>query len=148
MKKALKNLEVFHWEKCSYDRGVSVDAETERWVPFEKIRDVKKSVGWGTWLGSVGTNADATRELKAMFSRKPFGTPKPSSIYRWLVSLHNDDETYVVDFYAGSGTAAQAVIDLNSEDGSNRRFIVGDVGGSVQDVVWPRVKKACYARAW
>ena len=148
MKKAVDDPEVFHWEKCSYDRGVSVDGATERWVPFEKIRDVKKSVGWGTWLDSVGTNADATRELKAMFSKKPFETPKPSSIYRWLVSLHNDDETHVVDLYAGSGTAAQAVIDLNAEDGSNRRFVVGDIGGSVQDVVWPRVKKAWYARAW
>ena len=148
MKKAMDNPEVFHWEKCSYDRGVSVDGATERWVPFEKIRDVKKSVGWGTWLDSVGTNADATRELKAMFGRKPFDTPKPSSIYRWLVSLHNDDETYVLDFYAGSGTAAQVVIDLNSEDDSNRRFVVGDIGGSVQDVVWPRVKKAGYARSW
>ena len=125
MKEAVANPEVFYWEKCSYDRGVLVDAATERWVPFEKIRDVKKSVGWGTWLDSVGANADATRELKAMFGKKPFETPKPSSIYRWLVSLHNDDETYVVDFYAGSGTAAQAVIDLNSEDGSNRRFVVG-----------------------
>ena len=148
MRKAVDNPEVFHWEKCSYDRGVSVDAATERWVPFEKIRDVKKSVGWSTWLDSVGTNADATRELKAMFGKKPFETPKPSSIYRWLISLHNDDETYAVDFYAGSGTTAQAVIDLNSEDGSNRRFVVGDIGGSVQDVVWPRIKKAGYARSW
>ena len=148
MKEAVANPEVFYWEKCSYDRGVLVDAATERWVPFEKIRDVKKSVGWSTWLDSVGANADATRELKAMFGKKPFETPKPSSIYRWLVSLHNDDETYVVDFYAGSGTAAQAVIDLNSEDGSNRRFVVGDIGRSVQDIVWPRVKKAGYARSW
>ena len=78
-----------------------------------------------------------------MFGKKPFETPKPR-----LASLHNDDETYVVDFYAGSGTAAQAVIDLNSEDGSNRRFVVGDISASVHDVVWPRVKKACYARSW
>jgi adenine-specific DNA-methyltransferase len=148
IKKALITPEVFHWEKCTYDRGVSVDGTTERWVPFEKIRDVKKSVGWSTWLDGVGTNADATRELKAMFGEKPFETPKPSSIYRWLISLHNDDETYVVDFFAGSGTAAQAVIDLNSEDGSNRRFVVGDIGGSVHDVVWPRVKKAGYSRSW
>ena len=148
IKKALDNPEVFHWEKCSYDRSVLVDVATERWVPFEKIRDVKKSVGWSTWLDSVGTNADATRELKAMFGEKPFETPKASSIYRWLVSLHNDDEAYVVDLYAGSGTTAQAVIDLNSEDGSNRRFVVCDIDRSVQDVVWPRVKKAGYARSW
>ena len=148
IKKALSDPEVLHWEKCNYDRGVSRNGLAERWVPFEKIRDVKKSVGWSTWLDGVGANADATRELKAMFGEKPFDTPKPSSIYRWLISLHNDDETYVVDFFAGSGTAAQAVIDLNSEDGSNRRFIVGDIGRSVQDVVWPRVMKAGFSRSW
>ena len=148
MKRALDNPEVLHWEECSYDQGVVVDAKTERWVPFEKIRDVKKSVGWSTWLDSIGANADATRELKAMFGRKPFATPKASSIYRWLMSLHNDDAGYIVDFYAGSGTVAQAVIDANSEEGTHRRFVAGDIGRSVQEVIWPRVKKAGYARLW
>jgi adenine-specific DNA-methyltransferase len=148
VQRALVDPEVFHWEKCGYDRNVSVDDATERWVPFEKIRDVKKSVGWSTWLDGIGANADATRELKAMFSEKPFETPKPSSVYRWLISLHNDDQAYVVDLFAGSGTAAHAVIDLNVEDRSNRRFVVGDAGRSVQSVVWPRVKKAAYARSW
>ena len=148
MKKAIANPEVFHWEQRGYDRGISVEGTTSRWVPFEKIRDVKKSVGWSTWLDSVGANADATRELKARFGRKPFSTPKPSSLYRWLISLHNDDETYVVDFYAGSGTTAQAVIDLNSEDGSSRRFVVGDMGESVRDVLWPRIKKEGYSHSW
>jgi adenine-specific DNA-methyltransferase len=148
IKMALHDPEVFHWEKCTYDRGVTYEGATERWVPFEKIRDVKKSVGWTTWLDSVGTNADATRELKSMFGEKPFDTPKPSSIYRWLIALHGDEDTYVVDFFAGSGTAAQAAIELNSEDGSNRRFILGDIGTSVQEVVWPRIKKASCSRSW
>jgi adenine-specific DNA-methyltransferase len=62
---------------CSFDQGVAHEGKTERWVPFEKIRDVKKSVGWSTWLDGIGANADATRELKAMFGAKPFETPKP-----------------------------------------------------------------------
>jgi adenine-specific DNA-methyltransferase len=148
IKMALKDPEVFHWEKCTYDRGVSYEGATDRWVPFQKIRDIKKAVGWSTWLDGIGTNADATRELKALFGEKPFETPKPSSIYRWLIALHGDDETFVVDFFAGSGTAAHAAIDLNSEDGSTRRFILADFGVSVRDVVWPRIKKVSYSRSW
>ena len=148
IKLALKDPEVFHWEKCGYDRGVTQGGTTERWVPFEKIRDVKKAVGWSTWLDGVGTNADATRELKALFGEKPFDTPKPSSMYRWMIALHNDDEACVVDFFAGSGTAAHATIDLNSDDGSSRHFVVGDIGSSVNDVVWPRIQKVSYSSSW
>ena len=148
MKKALDNSEVFHWEKCSYEQDVVVDAETERWVPFEKIRDIKKSVGWGTWLDSIGTNADATRELKEMFGKKPFETPKASSIYRWLISLHDNDDRYVVDFYAGSGTVAQAVINLNQQDNGYRKYILAEVGDHFNTVLLPRIKKVVYSPDW
>ncbi len=148
IKLALTDPDIFHWEKCPYDNGVSYRDSTERWVPFEKIRDIKKSVGWSTWLDGVGSNADATRELKALFGGKPFETPKPSSVYRWLIALHNDDEAYVVDLFAGSGTCAHATLDLNYDDGSDRRFLVGDLGNSVRDVIWPRIRKVCYSQSW
>jgi adenine-specific DNA-methyltransferase len=124
MKEIVINPELAHWEMCSYDNGVIVNNETERWVPFEKIRDSKKTVGWGTWLDSVGFNSDATRELKEIFGEKPFDTPKPSSLIEWLLRLHEDENALVLDFFAGSGTTAHAVLKLNAEDGGNRRFIL------------------------
>ena len=124
IKNALCDPEVFHWELRKFVLGVRVDDKDERWVPYEKIRDEKKSVGWSTWLDKFGTNADATRELKELFGSKPFDTPKPTSLIKWIVSLHGDDQGIVLDFYAGSASTAHAVIDLNREDGGQRRFIM------------------------
>lgn len=121
---AMKSPGFFHWELRPFDPGVVVDGKSERWVPYEKIRDEKKTVGWSTWLDKFGANADATRELKELFGSKPFDTPKPTSLIKWLLALHADENGIVLDFFAGSASTAQAVIDINNEDGGNRRFIM------------------------
>jgi adenine-specific DNA-methyltransferase len=124
MKEIVEDSEKAHWELRPFDEGVTWQGKSERWVPYEKIREVTKSIGWSTWLDSYGFNADATRELKDIFGKKPFDTPKPMALIRWVVSLHADDDALVLDSFAGSGTTAHAVINLNKEDGGNRRFIL------------------------
>jgi adenine-specific DNA-methyltransferase len=124
IKKAMLDPSVFHWELRPFDDGVSVEGKTERWVPYEKIRDEIRSVGWSTWLDKVGTNADATRELKDLFGFKPFDTPKPTSLIRWVLNLQSDEAGIVLDFFAGSAATAQAVLDLNTKDRGTRRFIL------------------------
>jgi adenine-specific DNA-methyltransferase len=121
---ALKTPTFFHWELRSFDPGVEVGGKTERWVPYEKIRDMKKSVGWSTWLDEFGSNADATRELKELFGAKPFDTPKPTSLIKWLLALHSDDSGIILDFFAGCASTAHAVMAINSEDKGHRRFIM------------------------
>ena len=122
--KAQLDVDVFHWELRPFDEGVAVDGQTERWVPYEKIRDAKKSVGWSTWLDKFGTNADGTRELKELFGFKVFDTPKPSQLIKWFVALHEDDDGFVLDFFSGSSATADAVMQLNAEDGGTRKFIM------------------------
>ena len=141
MKGIIQDPEIAHWEKCHYDKGVVVNGETERYVPFEKIRDKKKSVGWGTWLDSIGFNSDATRELKEIFGLKPFDTPKPTSLIEWLISLHQDDEATVLDSFAGSGTTAHAVLKLNAQDGGNRRFILTEMMDYAETITAERVRR-------
>lgn len=74
----------------------------------------------------VDTTANATRELDALFSQRVFDNPKPVSLLQKLLRLgtHDADGVTVLDFFAGSCTTAQAVLDLNREDGGNRRFIM------------------------
>lgn len=122
--KAFMGQEIFHWEKRPFDESKSVNGQKERWVPYEKIRDVKKSVGWSTWLDKYGTNADATRELKDLFGFKPFDTPKPTTLLNWIISLHGDDDSIVVDYFAGSASTAHATIKANAEDQGKRQFIM------------------------
>ena len=141
MKAILADPEIAHWELCPFDDGVTVDSAHERWVPFEKIRDKKKAVGWGTWLDQIGFNSDATRELKEIFGAKPFDTPKPTSLIEWLVSLHSNDQAIVLDSFAGSGTTAHAVLKLNAQDGGNRRFILVEMMEYAETLTAERVRR-------
>lgn len=127
MRPILKDPDRAHWEVRAFDDGVTWNGQRERWVPYEKIRDESRSVGWSTWLDSHGFNADATRELKDILGRKAFDTPKPVALLRWLVSLHADDDALVLDTFAGSGTTAHAVLSLNRDDGGHRRFILIEI---------------------
>lgn len=124
MKPVLENPKLAHWERVTYDEGIVVNGQVDRWVPFEKVRDKKRSFGWNTWLDSYGTNADATRELKELFSKKALETAKPVALLEWLISLHEDENAVILDPFAGSGTLGQAVLALNREDGGNRRFVL------------------------
>jgi adenine-specific DNA-methyltransferase len=137
-----EDAEYAHWEKRPFDDGVVVAGKTERLVPYEKIRDPKKSFGWTTWLDSFGFNADATRELKDIFGSKQFDTPKPTQLIEWVVSLHGDENALVLDSFAGSGTTGHAVLNLNKTDGGNRRFILVEMESKIaRDITAERVKR-------
>lgn len=74
----------------------------------------------------VGTNDSAKRELLALFDGKStFDTPKPVSLLKRFLEIANKEVDYfVLDFFSGSSTTAHAVMQLNSEDGGNRKFIM------------------------
>jgi adenine-specific DNA-methyltransferase len=142
MKEIVEDPERAHWEIRPFDEGVTYQGKTERWVPYEKIRDPQKSVGWSTWLDSYGFNADATRELKEIFGTKVFDTPKPTSLIRWLISLHADENALVLDSFAGSGTTGHAVLQQNKEDSGNRRFILIEMEQNIaRDVTAERLRR-------
>nr|WP_325214173.1 site-specific DNA-methyltransferase [uncultured Oscillibacter sp.] len=137
----LENPDEAHWELCPYDDGVVVNGKSKRWVPFEKIRDAKKSFGWNSWLDGYGTNADATAVIKQLFGDKIFETPKPLSLIEWIVSLHNDENSIILDSFAGSGTTAHAVLNMNKADGGNRRFILVEMMDYAESITAERVKR-------
>lgn len=66
----------------------------------------------------------ATTELKDIFGAKIFETPKPIEFMRDLISCCTDADSRVLDFFAGSGTTAQAVFELNALTGGNRRTVL------------------------
>jgi len=74
----------------------------------------------------AGTNEDATAELESLFGAPLFDNPKPSSLIRVLCRAvtYDDPDALVMDFFCGSGSTADAVMQLNAEDGGNRRFIM------------------------
>jgi adenine-specific DNA-methyltransferase len=75
----------------------------------------------------VGSNRTSKNELRSLFPEsESFDTPKPTGLVRRMLQLATNvnSEELVLDFFAGSGTTAHAVIAANVEDGGNRRFIL------------------------
>ncbi|RRD92958.1 site-specific DNA-methyltransferase [Clostridiales bacterium COT073_COT-073] len=69
-------------------------------------------------------NSVATSELKNVLSRGDFNYPKPTTFIKQLVKYAAHKEATILDFFAGSGTTGHAVIQLNQEDGGNRKYIL------------------------
>src|SRR5690606_17000119 len=77
----------------------------------------------------VGTNENATAEIASIFSSEvgqTFDYPKPTSLIEYVLKMrtHNEPNAIILDSFAGSGTTAHAVLNLNKQDGGNRKFIL------------------------
>jgi adenine-specific DNA-methyltransferase len=81
--------------------------------------------GFSTILDTV-FNTQGTRELRTIFEEKEyFDFPKPKELIKLLIEQGTGNKNDIIlDFFGGSGTTAQAVLELNKEDGGNRKFIL------------------------
>ena len=96
------------------------------WVPYEKIfaplEGEEKTKKYSTWLDDV---SNGTETLKKLFSNAIFDYSKSTEmIIRFLKMANLGKEDICLDFFSGSATTAHAVMQLNAEDGGNRRFIM------------------------
>ena len=73
---------------------------------------------------SVGMSQDGTKELSSLFGSKVFDYPKPSSLIKYLLSVSTKGKDLILDFFSGSATTADAVMQLNADDGGTRKFIL------------------------
>lgn len=75
----------------------------------------------------IGMTQDGTKEITTLFENKVFGYPKPIAIIKYLIKAStittSTDNDIILDFFSGSATTAHAVMQLNAEDGGNRKFI-------------------------
>ncbi len=75
-------------------------------------------------LRQMGSTKKGSDEILKIFGSKVMDFPKPTSLLSFLISVVTFDNDIILDFFAGSGTTAQAVMELNKEDGGNRKFIL------------------------
>ena len=71
-----------------------------------------------------------------------FETPKPTRLMKQILKIASQKDSLILDFFAGSGTTAQATMELNAEDGGNRRFIVctNNENNICEEVTYCRIK--------
>lgn len=99
----------------------------------------------------VGHNDESRKEIKALFgTTSVFDTPKPTRLLRQIIRISTNPEDLVIDFFAGSGTTADAVLQENAEDGGSRQFVLvqaaeklGREGyATIADITRERVRRA------
>ena len=93
----------------------------------------------------VGNTQGAKRELVSILdfdrSEDVFNTVKPTALVKRILQIATDEDSIVLDSFAGSGTTAQAVLALNKEDGGNRRFVLVECEDYVDTLTAERVRR-------
>ncbi len=94
------------------------------------------------------SSGNGTAQLKKMFNDKPFNNPKPVELIKDIIKIGTNKNAIVLDFFAGSGTTAQAILEINKEDNGSRQFILATNnennnghGKILDDVCYPRISK-------
>jgi adenine-specific DNA-methyltransferase len=93
------------------------------WNVYEKHRKSTTKVR-SVWDDKELRSERGTHALRELFGELVFDHPKPVELIRRCLQLGTDEEGIVLDFFAGSGTTAQAVLELNQSDGGSRRYVL------------------------
>lgn len=88
-------------------------------------------------LSNLGSTQNMSSELASMGIK--FDFPKPTALVQFLLGFYCDDDSIILDSFAGSGTTAHAVLNMNKESG-NRRFILIEMMEYAEDITASRVK--------
>jgi len=129
----------FEW-RLSENRIVFEKNENNAWEVFYKqyINESKEEIikdengnilSYGktadSMLVKIASTGDGTKDIKNIFEKSnPFSYPKPIKLIKHLLKIGTKNNDIILDFFAGSGTTAHAVMDLNAEDGGNRKYIL------------------------
>lgn len=131
------------------------DELTVEWNKSRKIWDIirrKTHFNYKTVWQSKRYNANSygSKLLRDILGNRSFQFPKSVHTVSDCVQLstYDTDNALVLDYFAGSGTTGHAVINLNREDGGQRKFILVEMGEYFDTVLLPRIKKVAFAPEW
>ncbi len=115
-------------------------------IKMPKFSDQFKTL-WAESIYNAGDNG--TKVLTALgFTPNDFAYPKSIYTVKDCVYAISDKDSIVLDYFAGSGTTAQSVLNLNAEDKGNRRYFLCEMGNYFKTVTKPRVEKVIYSKDW
>jgi len=79
------------------------------------------------------SSGNGTKQIKELFSKKVFDNPKPVDLIKDFLEIGTKQSDIILDFFAGSGTTGHAVMQLNAEDGGNRKFILCQIDEPIKE---------------
>lgn len=159
--------EIWPEKQWLWSRERVEQAQQNNELVFNKMKNGKWSVRFKRYMKDEDGNVrqstpttffdgpythEGTRDLTSVLGGRVFSFPKPVSLIKKLASFTyngiDNKNQLILDFFAGSGTTGHAVLELNKEDGGNRRFILVTNNGDEKsehkiatDVCYPRIKK-------
>lgn len=90
----------------------------------------------------TGHTDEAKKEMLALFDGKStFDTPKPTRLIEFVLRIAGNGSALILDSFAGSGTTAHAALNMNKQDGGNRKFILVEMGDYADSITAERVKR-------
>lgn len=102
-----------------------------------KLTETAKTV----WTDKKFNSIVGTRELKNIFEKASFDFPKPLSLIEQIVEIASNEDSIILDSFAGSATTAHAVLNLNKADGGNRKFVCIEMMNYADTITAERVKR-------
>ncbi|ADH62496.1 Site-specific DNA-methyltransferase (adenine-specific) [Allomeiothermus silvanus DSM 9946] len=129
--------------------GLNQENETPRYKRY--LSEVAGVVADTWWEHTdVGHTDEAKKEFKSLFGEDAdaFDTPKPVRLLKRLLQLSTEPDAgdIVLDFFAGSGTLGQAVLEMNQEDGGNRRFVLVQLPEPTRNPNYPTISSVTRGR--
>lgn len=116
--KKLAEEHLLTWKKSEKD-GVA------KWIVYQKFYLENRTKAPGNLWNDIEGNKKATRDIRTIFdNQKVFDFPKPIGFIEKVLQIGSNQDSIILDFFSGSATTAHAVMQLNAEDGGNRKFIM------------------------
>ena len=144
---------VWRWGKDYVQRSIKseiiVKKSGENFVVYAKDRLKKEIMPKSIWVdSSYDTSSYGTVLLNNILGSNKFSYPKSINTVRDSLILGLNPNSVVLDYFAGSGTTAHAIINLNREDDGNRKYLLIEMGEYFHTVLLPRIKKVVYSKDW
>ncbi|MBQ3727179.1 MAG: site-specific DNA-methyltransferase [Selenomonadaceae bacterium] len=114
------------------------DVFQKDYLPNDGVRRVKPK---SFWVGTEFSSDAGTLELKSILGKGVFNNPKPLGLIEYILQQATDKNSLVLDAFAGSGTTAHAVLNLNASDGGNRKFILIESQDYCDTITAERVRR-------
>lgn len=127
------------YTKTYLNAKIGKDSNGNFFVEYNKRVKATSSI---EYIDNKYSNDNAKKDLSVFGLGDKFDYSKPVELIQKLVKAYYKNDALILDFFAGSGTTAQAVLELNAEDGGNRRFIVctNNENNICQEVTYQRIK--------
>ena len=91
---------------------------------------------------------EGNSDLSCLMGNKSLNFPKPVSVLKSTIDFCSPTDAIVLDFFAGSGTTGQAVIEMNRESKSKRKVVLVEMGRHFDAILKPRILKVIYSDKW